>query len=91
MKAIIIDRFGTADELHIADMEKPVPGKDQVGVRVQAVGINPVDFKVREGGLSFLSGKNFPNKIPMPMQAITQTVKYFSKNPNFVSSTTSFS
>jgi NADPH:quinone reductase-like Zn-dependent oxidoreductase len=63
MKAIVIDRFGSAEELHSADVAIPVPGKNEVLVHVKAVGINPVDFKVRRGTLFFLSGRDFPKII----------------------------
>lgn len=49
MKAAIINRFGEADELHIAEVPKPTITDSQVLIRVVAVGINPVDTKVRAG------------------------------------------
>jgi NADPH:quinone reductase-like Zn-dependent oxidoreductase len=49
MKAAIINQFGDADELHIAEVPKPKINDSQVLIKVVAVGINPVDTKVRAG------------------------------------------
>jgi NADPH:quinone reductase-like Zn-dependent oxidoreductase len=49
MKAAIINQFGSAEELTIADIEKPTAGPDQVIISIEAAGINPVDTKIRSG------------------------------------------
>ena len=36
MKAIVQDRYGTADVLELRDIDKPVPGEDDVLVEVHA-------------------------------------------------------
>ena len=41
MKAIVQDRYGSADVLEFADIEPPVPGDDEVLVRVHAAGLDP--------------------------------------------------
>ena len=41
MKAIVQDRYGSADVLELRDIEDPVVGKDQVLVRVHAAGAGP--------------------------------------------------
>jgi NADPH:quinone reductase-like Zn-dependent oxidoreductase len=43
MKAIVYDRYGLADVLRLADVDKPTPGEGEVLVRVHAAG---VDFGV---------------------------------------------
>jgi len=49
MKAIILKGFGGADQLSAVDLPIPVPGQDEVLVKVHAISINPVDIKTREG------------------------------------------
>jgi len=49
MKAIVIDRFGGPEELHEEQLPDPRPGPGEVRVRVEAVGVNPADGKVRSG------------------------------------------
>jgi NADPH:quinone reductase-like Zn-dependent oxidoreductase len=43
------DRFGPASVISVVDVEAPHPGPHEVRVRVRAVGLNPVDYKMREG------------------------------------------
>lgn len=49
MKAAVIHEFGPANTLQITDVDKPVPNAEQVLIKIKAVGINPVDAKVRSG------------------------------------------
>jgi len=49
MKAAIINEFGNADVLQITEVDKPEINEDQVLIKVKAIGINPVDTKVRAG------------------------------------------
>ncbi len=41
MKAIVQDRYGSTDVLEYMDIETPVPGDDEVLVRVHAAGLDP--------------------------------------------------
>jgi len=52
MKAVRIHEFGAVDVLNYEDVERPEPQAGEVLVRVQAVGINPIDV--------------FSRKIPVP-------------------------
>lgn len=49
MKAAIINQFGKAEVLQIAELDKPGINNDQVLIKVVALAINPVDTKVRAG------------------------------------------
>lgn len=60
MKAIVFDTFGGTEVLHEADLETPQPGPGQVRVRVHAVGVNPVDGKIRSGAMEAI----FPTTLP---------------------------
>lgn len=52
MKAVRIHAFGGPEVLKYEDAPRPEPGPGEVLVRVYASGVNPVDWKVREGYLS---------------------------------------
>ncbi|MBX4177914.1 NADP-dependent oxidoreductase [Streptomyces geysiriensis] len=60
MKAIVFDTFGGTEVLHEAEVEIPQPGAGQVRVRVRAVGVNPVDGKIRSGSMEHI----FPTTLP---------------------------
>lgn len=53
MKALVVNSPDdqSIDRLQIAEVEKPTPAPDQVLIRVHAAGLNPVDYKVVEGGV----------------------------------------
>jgi len=44
MKAVVRDRYGSPDVLELEEIEKPVPGDDQVLVKVHAASVNTADL-----------------------------------------------
>ncbi|HEU4470719.1 MAG TPA: NADP-dependent oxidoreductase [Flavisolibacter sp.] len=60
MKAIILKEPGGVDQLELAGLEIPTPAKNEVLVKVYAIGINPVDIKTRKGGALYGSLKEDP-------------------------------
>jgi NADPH:quinone reductase-like Zn-dependent oxidoreductase len=60
MKAVRIHAYGGPEVLRYEDAPKPTPAAGDVLVRVHAAGINPVDYKIRQGHMqSFI-----PLKLP---------------------------
>jgi NADPH:quinone reductase-like Zn-dependent oxidoreductase len=49
MKAVRFSRFGGPEVLEIVDLPDPHPGPGQVRIAVRAAGVNPSDWKKREG------------------------------------------
>ena len=41
MKAIVQDRYGSADVLELSDVENPQPGDDELLIRVHSAGVDP--------------------------------------------------
>lgn len=60
MKAIAIEKYGSVDELLLKDLPLPEPESGQIRVNVKACGLNPVDFKIRQGLLEALFPVQFP-------------------------------
>ncbi|KAF6202386.1 hypothetical protein GE061_004785 [Apolygus lucorum] len=54
MKAVIINKHGGPEELHLAEVQRPSPAKSEVLVQVHAASVNPVDLFIREGAFSRL-------------------------------------
>ena len=52
MQAIVQEVYGGPEVLHFATVPQPTPGPKDLLVRVKAVSVNPVDAKVRGGGLA---------------------------------------
>ena len=58
MKAIIVREFGAPEVMKLEEVETPTPNKNQVLVRVNAAGVNPVDTYIRAG--QYASNPNLP-------------------------------
>jgi NADPH:quinone reductase-like Zn-dependent oxidoreductase len=51
MRAVRFHAYGSPEQLAVEEVARPAPRQGQVLVRVHAVGVNPVDWKVRKGDL----------------------------------------
>ncbi|MER6074378.1 NADP-dependent oxidoreductase [Streptomyces sp. NPDC001817] len=49
MKKVSFAEFGGPDVLHLIDAEDPPAGPGQIRIAVRAAGVNPVDWRLREG------------------------------------------
>jgi NADPH2:quinone reductase len=56
MRVVEYDRFGDPGVLRLAERALPEPGAGEVRVRVVASGVNPIDYKTRQG-LGFVSSR----------------------------------
>ena len=61
MKAVWYERNGDADILEYGDMPDPEPGPGEVLVRIMTSGVNPSDWKRRQGLTNLI---DFPRVIP---------------------------
>ena len=60
MKAVVLTAYGDVDKLVLRDVPEPEPGPSEVKVKVAAASINPVDWKLRSGGMQ----KMMPLQLP---------------------------
>jgi len=60
MRALLLTRYGGPDAAELRDVPQPRPGAGEVLVRVHAAGLNPVDFKTREGKLKLVQRYPLP-------------------------------
>ena len=61
MRAAFYERNGTADVIELGEMPVPVPGPNEVLVRLAASGVNPSDVKTRSGSARKMA---FPRVVP---------------------------
>jgi NADPH:quinone reductase len=61
MRAVWYEQNGAADVLHLGEMPDPTPGPGEVRVRIVTSGINPSDWKRRQGLTRLME---FPRVIP---------------------------
>ena len=60
MRAAFYETYGGTDVLRVGELPDPVTGPDDVLVRVAAAGVNPVDWKIRQGYLEGAFPAHFP-------------------------------
>src|SRR5262245_8277340 len=60
MKGFAIDRYGGSEVLTMRELPEPEPGQGDLLVEMRAASVNPVDFKIRGGGLKVLVKDRFP-------------------------------
>jgi NADPH:quinone reductase-like Zn-dependent oxidoreductase len=60
MKSVVIENYGSKDELKEMEVPNPVPTAHQVVIEVKATSINPIDWKLREGYLKQMMPWQFP-------------------------------
>ena len=51
MRAVVYDQYGPPDVLRLEDVESPVPGEDEVLIRVYATTVNRLDVHTREANV----------------------------------------
>ena len=61
MRAIALTEFGGNDRLELTEVDEPKVGPDFVLIRVRGAGLNPVDWKIRQGSLE----GRFPHIFPV--------------------------
>ncbi|MDQ2585521.1 NADP-dependent oxidoreductase [Saccharothrix yanglingensis] len=65
MKAVVLEEFGGPEVLRVAEVDAPEPGPGQVRVRARAIGVNPLDGKIRSGAMRDV----FPVSLPAVLGA----------------------
>lgn len=61
MKAFLLDRYGKKERVRIGEVPDPEVREGDVLVQVHAAGVNPVDFKIRNGELKVV----LPYRLPL--------------------------
>jgi NADPH2:quinone reductase len=74
MRAVVIDRVGHSDALRLADVPTPKPGPGDVLIRVAYAGVNPADWKCREGYLGAFIQYTFPFVIGFDVAGVVEAV-----------------
>ncbi len=63
MRKVVYDKYGDVEVLSLREVPEPSLADDHVLVDVKAVAINPLDWKLFEGQLKFLTGWRFPRGV----------------------------
>lgn len=74
MKALYIKAYGGPEVMQIGERPDPEPKPGEVLVAVKAASINPVDWKVRAGGLKLITGRSFPKTLGSDFAGVVERV-----------------
>ncbi len=74
MRALVLDRFGGPEVLHIAELPRPAPGPGEVLVEIAYASVNPADWKTREGMLSKYIEYKFPFVLGFDLAGVVREV-----------------
>ena len=80
MKAVRIHKYGGPEKLVCEEIPEPSYTHQEALVRVLATGVNPVDWKIREGDLSTFLKKSFPTILGWDISGTVLKVGYEVKN-----------
>lgn len=69
MKKVTYNRFGGTDVLQLT--EAPVP-EGEIIVKVKAVSINPLDWKLWQGEMKLMGGRTFPKSVGIDFSGIVE-------------------
>src|SRR6478752_6168386 len=74
MRAFVLTKYGDASASELRDVPPPTAGPGEVCIDVKAAGLNPVDFKIREGKLRLIAGYKLPIVFGCELSGIVSAV-----------------
>ena len=75
MKAAAYHQYGPPDVVRIVDVEPPVPGENEVLIRVRAAALNPLDWRLMRGDPAIL-------RLFFGLRAPRSTRRQYSRSPS---------
>jgi len=72
MKKIIYSKFGGPEVLQMAEVPVLAVQATTILIKVKAVSINPLDWKIRNGDMKLMSGSKFPKGIGIDFSGIVE-------------------
>ena len=67
-------RYGGTDVQEVLDLDRPTPGAGELLVAVRAAGVNPVDWKIREGYLAEVMPLSLPVAFGREVSGVVEEV-----------------
>ncbi|SFQ68690.1 NAD(P)-dependent alcohol dehydrogenase [Hymenobacter arizonensis] len=74
MKKVIYKQFGGVEVLELAEVPQPALTPGAVLVRVKAVSLNPLDWKIRQGEMKLVAGSKFPKGVGIDFAGVVEAV-----------------
>ncbi len=74
MRAFVLTKYGGPDVAELRDVPPPEPGPGEIRIDVKAAGLNPVDFKTREGKLRLINRYALPVVLGCELSGVVASV-----------------
>lgn len=74
MRAYILFRYGGPEAMELREIPVPVPDEGELRVKVMAAGLNPVDYKLREGQLRLIARLDLPIVAGFELAGVVEAV-----------------
>jgi NADPH:quinone reductase-like Zn-dependent oxidoreductase len=74
MKKVSFAEFGGPDVLHLIDAEEPHAGPGRIRIAVRAAGVNPVDWRIREGQILGAHPVELPSGVGLDAAGVVDEV-----------------
>jgi NADPH:quinone reductase-like Zn-dependent oxidoreductase len=74
MQAMLVHGYGDIDQLALGVVARPAPQEGEVLVRVHAAGVNPIDWKIRQGLRKQILSMQFPYIPGMEIAGVVEEV-----------------
>ncbi|OOG59935.1 hypothetical protein B0E48_03930 [Rhodanobacter sp. C03] len=74
MKRIQFHRYGGPAEMRLEEYQLPDLADDEIRVSVKAASINPVDWKIRQGAMKFMTGRKFPRAMGQDFSGVVEGI-----------------
>jgi NADPH:quinone reductase-like Zn-dependent oxidoreductase len=74
MRAVVLHEYGGPENLKYEDFPDPVPGEDDVLIRIAATSINPIDYKIRSGEAKARFPVEFPAILGRDVSGVVRAV-----------------
>ena len=62
-RVVVFTEYGEPEVLHVIEVDDPIPGTDEMRIRVKAAGVQPYDAAVRRGAFANLRPATFPAQL----------------------------
>jgi alcohol dehydrogenase len=73
MRAFVLDRYGGPSSASLRDVPKPAPAAGEVLVRVEAAGLNPIDYKIRAGKVRAVVRLKLPHVLGNELAGVVES------------------
>src|SRR5215467_12931040 len=74
MKRIQFHDYGGPEEMKLENYELPPLRAEEILVRVKAASVNPVDWKIRQGTMKFMTGRKFPRGMGQDFSGVIERI-----------------